>query len=141
MSTTQLDQGGGRTRYARIYAGPTLGWVEVPVAKETQVVATPYTVLLPDVYLLVNKAVGAVQSILLPDVSLWVLQSTIQTYSTGWDRSLTVCDFKGDAGTNNITITPFGTQKINTLSSWVIGANNACVCLRPLSDLTGWFVT
>lgn len=141
MSTTQLDQGGGRTRFALINAGPTLGLVEVPVATETQVTASPYTVLLPDVYLLVNKTVGAAQSILLPDVALWVKQNTIQTFSTGWDRSLVVCDFKGDADTNNITLTPFDSQKINTLSSWLIVSPNASVCLRPLSDLTGWFVT
>jgi hypothetical protein len=43
-----------------------------------------------------------------------------------------VVDWKGDAGANNITIVPSGTEKINGLSQWVIAANNGSVFLRPI---------
>lgn len=43
-----------------------------------------------------------------------------------------IADWKGDAGTNNITITPNGTEKIQGLSNWTIAGNNASVFLRPI---------
>lgn len=142
MTLTNLDQGGGRTRYTRVWAGPSIGWVEVPVATETMVTAAgDYQAVLGDVYILVNKTVPAANSVLLPDVALWVKGNMTQTFGVGFDRSLTITDYAGNASTNNITITPFGAQTINGFSSWTIGEAFSTVCLRPLSDLSGWFVT
>ena len=46
-----------------------------------------------------------------------------------------IADWKGDAGTNNITIIPNGTEKIQGRSSWTIAADTGSVFLRPLSGV------
>lgn len=43
-----------------------------------------------------------------------------------------IADWKDDAGTNNITIMPSGTEKIQGLSSWKIAADAGSVYLRPI---------
>lgn len=43
-----------------------------------------------------------------------------------------VCDWKLDAGTNNITINPGGSQKIQGLSSWTIASDGGSVYLRRI---------
>lgn len=45
-----------------------------------------------------------------------------------------ISDFKGDAGTNNITINLSGSDKFpGNLTSWTIGADTGSVFLRPVS--------
>jgi hypothetical protein len=46
-----------------------------------------------------------------------------------------IADWKGDAGTNNITITPNGAEKIQGLSNWTIAADNASIFLRPIAGV------
>jgi hypothetical protein len=46
-----------------------------------------------------------------------------------------IADWKGDAGTNNITITPAGAEKIQGLSSWTIGGDNGSIFLRPVAGV------
>lgn len=43
-----------------------------------------------------------------------------------------VADWKNDAGTNNITLMPSGSEKIQGLSSWVIAGDGGSVFLRPV---------
>lgn len=43
-----------------------------------------------------------------------------------------VCDWKGDASTNNITINPSGSEKIQGRSSWVIAGDTGSIFLRPI---------
>jgi len=55
----------------------------------------------------------------------------------GKDKScpVLVADWKGDAGTNNITIMPFGSEKIQGMSSWTIASDTGSVFLRPISGV------
>lgn len=46
-----------------------------------------------------------------------------------------IADWKGDAGTNNITIVPNGTEKIQGRSNWTIAADNGSVFLRPITGV------
>lgn len=46
-----------------------------------------------------------------------------------------IADWKGDAGTNNITINPSGSEKIQGLSSWTIAADNGSIFLRPIAGV------
>lgn len=46
-----------------------------------------------------------------------------------------ICDWKGDAGTNAITLTPSGSEKIQGRSSWTINADNASLFLRPIPNV------
>ena len=46
-----------------------------------------------------------------------------------------IADWKGDAGTNNITITPNGSEKIQGQSSWTIAGDTGSIFLRPISGV------
>ncbi|AND89809.1 MULTISPECIES: hypothetical protein [Bradyrhizobium] len=46
-----------------------------------------------------------------------------------------IADWKGDAGTNNITITPSGTEKIQGRSSWKIAGDTGSIFLRPIAGI------
>jgi len=68
----------------------------------------------------VNKTVGSATTLILPAS----LNVTV--------REILIADWKLDAGTNNITLTLFGSEKIQGLSSWTIAADGGSVCLRPI---------
>jgi hypothetical protein len=67
----------------------------------------------------VNKTVGGATALTLPPASSMLFP-------------VLVVDWKGDASTNNITITPSGTEKIQGLSSWTIASDYGSVSLRPI---------
>jgi hypothetical protein len=67
----------------------------------------------------VDQAVGAAITLTLP------LAATKKC-------SVLVVDWKGDAGTNNITINPSGTEKIQGQSSWKIIGDTGSIFLRPI---------
>lgn len=67
----------------------------------------------------VNKTVGSATTIVMPPAN------TMQF-------PVLIVDWKGDAGTNNITIMPSATEKIQGLSSWTIAADNGSVFLKPI---------
>lgn len=67
----------------------------------------------------VNKTVGGVITLTLP---LAITKAV----------PVLIADWKGDAGTNNITINPSGSEKIQGLSSWAITSDNGSIYLRPI---------
>jgi hypothetical protein len=76
----------------------------------------------------VNKTVGAATTVNLPAASTKV-------------GPVKVSDWKGDAGTNNITIAVVGSDKLNgNLTSWTIAADGGSIVLTPLSDGSGYAV-
>lgn len=44
-----------------------------------------------------------------------------------------IADWKGDAGTNNVTIVPNGAEKIQGQSTWTIAGDTGSVFLRPIA--------
>jgi hypothetical protein len=70
----------------------------------------------------VNKTVGGAITLTLPLASFKTVP-------------VLIADWKGDAGTNNITINPSGSEKIQGRSSWVIAADNGSVFLRPIAGV------
>lgn len=71
----------------------------------------------------VNKTVGSATILTVP------LAAAMDS-----DR-ITIVDWKGDAGTNNITITPTSPETINGLSTWTLAANNASVALTKIAGV------
>ena len=67
----------------------------------------------------VNKAVGSATTLTMPPANTMLFP-------------VLIVDWKGDAGTNNITINPTGAEKIQGLSSWTIAGDNGSVFLRPI---------
>lgn len=96
----------------------------------TRTVTANATVGTNDSVILVNSMTPV--TISLPDLSSW---------TTGFfARSVWVKDIGGNAAAANITIAPFGSQTIDTLSSLMLVSNHAIARLYPLSDLSGWYV-
>ncbi|MBS4052591.1 MAG: hypothetical protein KGZ69_15525, partial [Methylomonas sp.] len=80
-----------------------------------------------DDLIVVNKSSGAATGVTLP--------SAVNRL-----RPLTIKDGKGDADTNNITITPNGVETIDGQSTWLINFAYGAVTLDPKDDGTGWLV-
>lgn len=84
------------------------------------------TVVDTDSLIVVNKTVGAATTVTLPAAADKI-------------GPVKIVDFKGDGGTNAITINAAGSDKFNgNLSSWVIGSDGGSVVLHPHSG--GWAV-
>lgn len=76
-----------------------------------------------DMLIAMNKTVGAATSITLP-------------LSSAKSGQVRIVDFKGDAGTNNITVNASGSDKFNgNLSSWTIANDGGSILLSPLSGV------
>lgn len=92
---------------------------------KTLTAAGPYTALPTDEVLIVNQTVGAA--------------FTINVDWSTRTKPLRVVDGKGDAATNNITITPAAgqTQLASTNYSYVIDGNGGSITLTPLPNGTG----
>jgi hypothetical protein len=73
----------------------------------------------------VNKASGSATTLTLPPAASKV-------GSAGQLVPVLIADWKGDAGTNNITINPNGSETIQGRSSWTIAADNGSIFLRPI---------
>jgi hypothetical protein len=81
-----------------------------------------------DGLIIINKTVGQATTVNLP---------------TSADKvgPVKIVDWKGDAGTNNITISVVGTDKLNgNATSWVIASDNGSVVLHPLEDGSGYAI-
>lgn len=101
---------------ASIYIGPSL--VDQHVTE-----AGPVTVLTNASTVRIDQTVGAAVTLNLPAAASMVAPD------------FTIADWKGDAGTNNITIVPNGTEKIQGRSSWTLAADNASIQLRPVGGV------
>jgi len=72
---------------------------------------------------LVNQTVGAAKTLTMP-------LSSIKTCP------VLISDFKGDAGTNNITVNLTGSDKFpGNLTSWTIAADTGSIFLRPIAGV------
>lgn len=86
------------------------------------------TVLANDGLIIINKTVGAATAVTLPASALKV-------------GKVKIVDFKGDAGTNNITVTPDGTEKFNgAQATWTISGDGASVVFDPIPSGLGYAV-
>lgn len=137
MSAQDLDQSGQSYQQIRVYLGPSLGWVTVRIKPETQVTTATYSVQAGDSILMVNRA--GVVTIQLPSVAVWVKENFYNP-STGFERALWIKDLGGNAAAFNITINPFGTEKIDNLQqAFTIVQNRQLLRLYPLNSLEGWY--
>jgi hypothetical protein len=78
--------------------------------------------------IIINKTVGAATAVTLP-------------LSAGRTKPVMIVDGKGDANTNNITISPQTGESIYAITNGtaIIDGNGGSVILTPKADGTGWF--
>ncbi len=122
-----LDQGGTIRLWEKTYLGPSLGWIMLQVSSIVNVVAGGTTSVPAGTTLVTVNFNGAVSLQLASSIP--ILGAVTQP--------LTVVDVGGFAATGNITILPFGTEKIMGLSSLVISTNFGGFNLLPVSG-GGW---
>lgn len=135
--TTDLDQSGNGYQQVRVFLGPSLGWTMQAVKRELDVTAAGSTTITPGSSLILVNCSGLV-TLLLPDVTKWV-QENAYLPATGFERAVIIKDIGGHAAAFNITVTPFGAQKIDGLAqSFTIVQNRQLLRLFPLNDQTGW---
>lgn len=86
------------------------------------------TVLDTDGLIIINKTVGAATAVTLPASALKI-------------GKVKIVDFKGDAGTNNITVTPNGAETFNgAAATWVISGDGASTVFDPIPSGLGYAV-
>lgn len=90
----------------------------------TVVTSTPYTATASDEVLLIALTVPGAVGIFFPNSAAY--------------KRYVVKDLTGDAGTNNITITPFPGQTIDHNATWVINVDDGEVPLRYYLPTTNW---
>lgn len=132
-----LDKGGNLAQRTRVYLGPSLGWIDAYINPARFVTNGGSTqLILGDCVIFAN--VAALVTILLPDVVQWLQQFPMKSAIGTFGEYLYIKDYGGNAAAFNITVTPFGSQKIDNLASLTIGQNRQSVRLYPLADATGW---
>lgn len=119
------------TIYGKVDYGPTFGNVYRPInPKRIVVAAGPVTIQPFDVIVIIQQTIPGIFNLILPDLRLWMLYP----YG-GFDLILKNRNFGFD-----MTVVPFGSQKIDGLSNLTVGGGQGegAVVLSPLNDLSGW---
>lgn len=119
------------TIFGNVDFGPTFGKVNRPLnTKRIVTVAGPVPIIPYDVIVIVQQTPAGAFNLLLPDLNLWMTQP----YGA-FDLTLKNRNFGFD-----MTVVPFGTQKIDGLANLVVsgGAGEGAIILSPLNDLSGW---
>ncbi|MDE2106423.1 MAG: hypothetical protein KGL39_54915 [Patescibacteria group bacterium] len=136
-SQTDLDQGGTYRQFVRRFLGPSVGWVWTPEDSVLPVTGASATVVWGTTVVTVdfNGAVGIqLPSSKAPGVAAGAVPGGSLILP------VTIIDVGGFASvTNIITITPFGTETIDGLTTWTITNPYGRITLTP-PDLTsgGW---
>lgn len=109
-------------------------WVDAPRQyldenERTHTAAGDVTVADDDDIIYVNKSSGAATGVALPAVA-----------ARSSKKPLTIVDAKGDASSNNITLTPNGAETIVGLATWVIDADYGKITLRPFAAGSKWLI-
>ena len=132
-----LDQSGIPLQRAKVYMGPTVGWVIVYINPARTVTGGPVNLAAGDCTIFCNHS--APLTINLPPVAQALRQFQLQTLIGVFAEYFFIKDISGNAAVNNITITPNGAEKIDNLSqSFTIGQNRGVIRFYPLADGTGW---
>lgn len=133
-----LDKSGNTVQKTEVYLGPSLGWVEAYVNPARFITsAGSAQLILGDCVVFVN--VAGLVTILLPDLTQWLTQFKMRSPIGTFGDYIYIKDYGGNAAAFNITVTPFGTQRIDNLAqSFTIGQNRQLLRLYPLADASGW---
>jgi hypothetical protein len=135
-SQLDLDQGGTFRQWVKMYMGPSVGWVSVPVDAVLDITAGgAYSILRGTSLILIN--VDDDVTINLPS-SLAAVQGP-QVLPGQWViNPITIIDIGGFAGTRTYSIVPFGSELISGLASVDLASPRGTIILIPILTTGGW---
>lgn len=136
-SQTDLDQGGTFRQFARRWLGPSVGWIDTPEVNVLPIVAAGTTNVAVGTTLVTVNVAGAV-TLQLPSAKASVTATAGAQPGLSLGLPLTVVDIGGHADAFNITILPFGTEKIMGLNSLSISTQYGAFVLIPNLSAGGW---
>jgi hypothetical protein len=128
-SQLDLDQGGTYREKARVYLGPSIGWVEVSWQAILNVTAGGTTNILRGTNLILVNFNGAA-TIQLPSFKATAAGGMAIPAQFAL-IPIVICDVGGFAFANPITVLPFGTELISGLASVPIASNFGSLVIRP----------
>lgn len=140
-SQTDLDQGGTRRQMKRIYAGPSVGWQEIPDVAVLPITTTGTTTVARGMNM-IQVNVNATVTVQLPS-SLKSAAGPQAIPEQDLIYPTVVVDTGGfaNATTAKITILPYGSETIDGLASITIEAPYGAYVLQPKVDTGGWTLT
>ena len=135
-SQTDLDQGGTFRQWVKMFMGPSVGWVSVPIDAVLPIVAGgTYPIARGTSLITIN--VDANVTLDLPS-SLAAPQGP-QAIPGQWViNPVTIVDLGGFAGTRTYRINPFGSELISGLASVDLAAPRGTIILIPILTTGGW---
>lgn len=135
-SQTDLDQGGTFRQWTKMYMGPSVGWVPVPVDAVLNITATgTYTIARGTSLILLN--VDANVTLNLP--SSRASPAGPQALPGQWViNPVTIVDVGGFAASRTYNIVPNGAELISGLASVQLASAYGSVILNPILATGGW---
>lgn len=135
-SQTDLDQGGTFRQWVRMYMGPSVGFIPVPIDAVLNITAAgTYTIARGTSLILVsangNVTIDLPSSLASPAGAgalpgQWVI------------NPVTVVDIGGFASSNTYNIVPSGTETISGLASVQLASARGSIILNPILATGGW---
>jgi hypothetical protein len=135
-SQTDLDQGGTFRQWTKMYMGPSVGWIPVPVDAILEITAGgTYTIARGTSLILLN--VNDDVTLNLPS-SLASLAGP-QAIPGQWIiNPVTIVDIGGFASANTYNIVPFGSETISGLASVQLASDRGTIILNPILTTGSW---
>ena len=135
-SQTDLDQGGTFRQWTKMFMGPSVGWVPVPVDAVLNITAAGiYNIARGTSLIMIN--VDANVTLNLP--SSKAAPQGPQAIPGQWViNPVTIVDVGGFADTRTYSIVPNGSETISGLASVQLAAERGSLILNPLLSTGGW---
>lgn len=135
-SQTDLDQGGTFRQWVKMFMGPSVGWVSVPVDAVLNIIAVGTYAIARGTSLIMINVNGNV-TLNLP--SSKASPQGPQAIPGQWViNPVTIVDIGGFADTNIYNIVPNGSETISGLASVQLASERGSIILNPILSTGGW---
>ena len=135
-SQTDLDQGGTFRQWVRMYMGPSVGFIPVPIDAVLPITAAGTYAIARGTSLITINVNG--------NVTIDLPSSLASPVGAGalpgqWViNPVTIVDIGGFASSNTYQIVPFGTETISGLASVQLASDRGSIILNPILATGGW---
>src|SRR6266403_1482088 len=134
-SQLDLDQGGTFRQWTKMYMGPSVGWVSVPIDAVLDILTTGVKTIARGTSLILLN-VDANVTINLP--SSKASDAGPQAIPGQWViNPVTIVDIGGFASTRTYLIVPFGAETISGLANVQLASSRGTIILNPILTTGG----